>query len=96
MNKIIVVLTSIPKYRSKSSLNLFLGLLVEQQNLHKFADFFLGAPQRLGVNQSNMTTIINSTSRIKIYTPLHILIDRAQLQKHVKVQVNDLKIATFV
>ena len=97
----------IPKYRSKSSLNLFLGLsvffdAVEPQNLHKFAIFFLWASassqhppsQRLGVNQSNMGAIINSTSQIKI-PPYTFLIDCAQQQKHVKSQVKDLKISTF-
>ena len=49
--------------------------------------------QRLGVNQSNVGAIINSTSQIKI-PPCTFLIDRAQQQKHVKVQVKDLKIAT--
>ena len=95
-----------PQSRSKSSLNLFLGLLVfsdavEPQNIHKFAIFFSCghqhppyASQRLGVNQSNMGAIINSTSQIKI-PPCTFLIDRAQQQKHVEVQVKDLKIATF-
>ena len=96
----------IPKYRSKSSLNLFLGLsvffdAVEPQNLHKFAIFFLWAsasaistPRFVGVNQSNMGAIINSTSQIKI-PPCTFLIDRAQQQKHVKSQVKDLTISTF-
>ena len=53
--------------------------------------------QRLGVNQSNIgRRYFKSTSQIKI-PPCTFLIDHAQRQqqKHVKVQVKDLKIATF-
>ena len=93
----------IPKYRTKSSLNLFLGLLVffdvaEHKIYIILLIFSCGRQhplsQRLGVNQSNMAVIIKSTSQIKI-PPCTFLIDRAQQQKHRKVQVKDLKIATF-